>query len=464
MLRALLISTYDLGHQPFGLASPAAWLTREGCEVSCLDLSKQALDETLLARADLIAFHLPMHTATRMAAPVIRTAHALNPSVHLAAYGLYAPLNADWLRTLGVQHVIGGEFEAELAALARSIEAAQTGAPVVSTPSPAVSLAKLTFLTPDRSGLPPLHRYATLRVADGSTRVAGYTEASRGCRHLCRHCPVVPVYGGQFRVVQPDVVLADIDAQVAAGAQHVTFGDPDFFNGPTHAMRIVERLHARHPSLTYDVTIKVEHLLKQRALLPLLRDTGCLFVTSAVESIDDRVLARLEKGHTQADFEEAVALCRASALTLVPTFVPFHPWMSLDDYCDLLDALVRLDLVDHIAPIQLAIRLLVPTGSRLLELPDVREIAGVFDPRTLTHRWAHPDPRVDALQADVSSLVGRRLTSHRRELFQAIAALAFERAGRPAPSLAAAPARDVPQFDEPWYCCAEPNPDQLTLV
>ncbi len=464
MLRALLVSTYDLGHQPFGLASPAAWLTREGCEVSCLDLSKQALDETLLARADLIAFHLPMHTATRMAAPVIRKARTLNPSVHLAAYGLYAPLNADWLRTLGVQSVVGGEFEADLAAIARSLMAAPTGAPLVDAVRAVVSLAKLTFLTPDRSGLPPLHRYATLRVADGSTRVAGYTEASRGCRHLCRHCPVVPVYGGQFRVVQTDVVLADIDAQVAAGAQHITFGDPDFFNGPTHAMRIVERLHARHPSLTYDVTIKVEHLLKQRALLPLLRDTGCLFVTSAVESIDDRVLAILDKGHTRADFEEAVALCRASGLTLVPTFVPFHPWMSLDDYCDLLDALVRLDLVDHIAPIQLAIRLLVPSGSRLLELPDVRALAGVFDPNTLTHRWEHPDPMVDALQADVSSLVGRRLTSHRRELFQAIAALAFERAGRPAPSLAAAPARDVPQFDEPWYCCAEPNPEQLTLV
>ncbi len=464
MVRALLVSTYDLGHQPFGLASPAAWLTREGCEVSCLDLSKQALDETLLAGADLIAFHLPMHTATRMAAPVIRKARALNPTARLAAYGLYAPLNADWLRTLGVQHVVGGEFEAGLASIARTLVAAGTGAPVMADPMPAVSLAKLTFLTPDRRGLPPLNRYATLRLADGSTRVAGYTEASRGCRHLCRHCPVVPVYGGQFRVVQPDVVLADIDAQVDAGAQHITFGDPDFFNGPTHAMRIVERLHARHPSLTCDVTIKVEHLLQQRALLPRLRDAGCLFVTSAVESIDDRVLTLLDKGHTRADFEEAVALCRASALTLVPTFVPFHPWMTLDDYCDLLDTLVRLDLVDHIAPIQLAIRLLVPSGSRLLELPEVRALAGVFDPRTLTHRWEHPDARVDALQADVSSLVGRRLTSHRRELFQAIAELAFERAGRPAPSLVEAPARDVPQFDEPWYCCAEPNPEQLTLV
>ena len=133
----------------------------------------------------------------------------------------------------------------------------------------------------------------------GGRRLVGYTEASRGCRHLCRHCPVVPIYDGQFRVVQPEVVLADIDAQVAAGAGHITFGDPDFFNGPTHAMRIVAALHAKHPAVSYDVTIKVEHLLQHRDLVPRLAATGCAFVTSAVESVDDRVLALLDKGHTR---------------------------------------------------------------------------------------------------------------------------------------------------------------------
>ncbi len=196
-----------------------------------------------------------------------------------------------------------------------------------------------------------------------------------------------------------------------------------------------------------------------------LRDSGCLFVTSAVESIDDRVLAILEKGHTRRDFEEAAALCRDAGLTLVPTFVAFHPWLSLDDYCDLLDTIARLDLVDHVAPIQLAIRLLVPSGSRLLELPDVQRLVGAFDANTLTHRWTHADPRVDALQADVSALVGRQLTSHRRELFEAIRSLAYTRAGRPQPApISASPSRAVPQLDEPWYCCAEPNPEQLTLV
>jgi hypothetical protein len=312
---------------------------------------------------------------------------------------------------------------------------------------------RIHFLVPDRSGLPPLSRYATLQLPDGTRRLVGYTEASRGCKHLCRHCPIVPVYNGQFRVVPPDVVLADIEAQVAAGAQHITFGDPDFFNGPTHAMRILDRLHAAHPSVSYDVIIKIEHLLAHRDLLPRLTATGCAFVTSAVESLDDRVLARLDKGHTRADFVEAVRLCRDTAVSLIPTFVAFHPWSTLDSYCDLLDTIADLDLVGHVAPIQLAIRLLIPEGSRLLELDEMRRQVGAFDPVTLTYRWTHADPRVDALHGDVAEIVGARLRADRQTTFDAISALAHQRAGLRRP--ASKPARDratVPFLNEPWYC------------
>ena len=208
-----------------------------------------------------------------------------------------------------------------------------------------VPLPRLSFIQPDRTGLPPLDRYASLQMPDGSRKVVGATDATRGCKHRCRHCPIVPVYDGQFRVVPVDVVLADVRAQVAQGAAHITFGDPDFFNGPTHARKLIEALHAEFPALTYDVIIKVEHLLQHRELLPLLVRTGCLFVTSAVESVDDEVLAKLEKGHTRADFIAAAALCRDAGLTLVPTFVAFTPWTTLDGYRDLLDVVDELDLV-----------------------------------------------------------------------------------------------------------------------
>jgi len=449
VMRVVLVSTYDLGRQPFGLASPAAWLRAEGHDVSTVDLSREPLPTEAVRVADWIAFHLPMHTATRMAVPRIKAARELNPAARICCYGLYAPVNLEMLRTLGVTHVIGGEFERTLTDLI-------SGRPANLLP---VILDRLPFQVPDRTTLPVLREYAGL-VSDAERKVVGYTEASRGCKHLCRHCPVVPVYEGKFRVVQRDVVLADVRQQIQAGAQHITFGDPDFFNGPRHALAIVEALHAEFPAVTYDVTIKIEHLLKLREALPVLKRTGCLFITSAVESVDDRVLALLAKGHTRADFVEALELTRTHRLTLSPTFVAFTPWTSREDYLDLLRAIRELDLIENVAPIQLAIRLLIPAGSKLLELEELR--VGPFDPAALSYRWQHPDAEMDHLCADLQKLVGLgdRLGVSRAELFATIWERAFGTAGdfrmssRPA----------APHMTEAWYCCAEPDEDQFAVV
>ncbi len=441
-MRVLLVSTYDLGHQPFGLASPAAVLRAHGHEVVCVDLSLDPLPDALLRSAPVAGFFLPMHTAARLALPLIARARRLNPSTRLFCFGLYAHLNRAHLADSGVQACFGGEFED---ALLQFVE--QPSAP---PPAP-VSLARLAFLPPDRSVLPPLARYPRLR-SDGEALIAGYTEASRGCKHLCRHCPVVPVYQGAFRVVPRDVVLEDIRRQVAAGARHISFGDPDFFNGPLHARRLAEALHAEFPSLTYDATIKIEHLRRHRDLLPVLKDTGCLFVTSAVESADDRVLEKLDKGHTRADFAAVARDFQRLGLALAPTFIPFTPWTTADSYRELLDVLLELDLVDNTAPIQLALRLLIPDGSLLLQLDDVRARITGFDPPALLHRWTHPDPAVDALAAAAFRAVSRPeiRSAPRRAAFAALWNLVHSEP--PPEDFGLLPRATVPFLEEPWYC------------
>ncbi len=436
-MRIVLISTYDLGHQPFGLASPAAWLRSEGHEVVTADFSRESLPLEAVRTADWIAFHLPMHMATRLAVRQIGIVRDLNPTARLCCYGLYAPFNEEMLRALGVVHVIGGEFERALADLISG-----RAAPVFP-----IVLDRLPFRTPDRSTLPSLAEYAEL-VSDGERTVAGYTEASRGCKHLCRHCPIVPVYEGRFRVIQREVVLADVRQQVAAGARHITFGDPDFLNGPSHAMAIVEALHREFPGVTYDVTIKIEHLLRHRDVLPVLSRTGCLFITSAVESVDDGILARFAKGHTFADFVQALELTRAHGLNLVPTFVAFTPWITREGYGDLLRAIRDLDLIDNVAPVQLAIRLLVPAGSKLLEVEDMP--IGAFDPVALSWKWRHPDPAMDELCTNLQKLIrdGERRKLSRAELFAAI----WETALGVLPDFHLRDRATIPYLTEPWYC------------
>jgi len=452
VVNTLLLATYELGRQPFGLASPAAWLRKRGHSVRCFDLSRQALDEQALREAQLIVFYLPMHTATRLALQWAGIVRAQNPLARLCACGLYAPLNEARLRAAGFGFVLGPEFEEDLTELAEGLS---TGEMLQVSRNGQPSLPRLTFEMPDRAGLPVLQKYAHLVLPDGSHRTAGYTETSRGCKHLCRHCPIVPVYDGQFRVVPREIVLADIRQQVAGGAQHITFGDPDFFNGVTHAARIVDELHAEFPPLTYDVTIKVEHLLRHADMLPKLARTGCLFVTSAVESFDDEVLLKLDKRHTRADFFEALDVCAAAGVALQPTFVPFTPWTTLATYQDLLEVIADRDLISSVPSIQLAIRLLIPARSRLLELPDMSRMVSDFDSERLVYPWKHSDPSVDELAARIFAIVSNeeKQKSPRAAIFNRIWHAAFDSHSASQFPLRVAPSeRVVPFLSEPWYC------------
>ena len=461
LFKVVLINPYELGRQPFALAEPSAWLKQSGFDVQCIDLSLQKLAPDLFAGAKLAALYVGMHTATRIAVEAIPRIREMAPQAHLCVYGLYAPMNQKLLRGLGVQTILGGEFEPGLMSLAQRLRAGETCDMQI---EPVVNLARIAFITPDRSGLPHLQRYAHLILPDGGKKVVGFIEASRGCKHLCRHCPVVPVYQGKFRVVPVEVVLADISQQVQAGAAHISFGDPDFFNGPGHAMKVVAAMHAQFPHLTFDATIKIQHLIEHAALLPQLQAAGCLFITAAVESVDDQVLEYLAKNHTRADFEHALRLCREAGIFLAPTFVPFTPWTTLEGYLELLRTLVRLRLVEAVPPIQLCIRLLVPEGSYLLQLPGFREMIEPFDAKLLGYPWRHTDPRVDALQQAVQACAaqGDRQGRSRSDIFGQIWRLAHDALGIAALQLAGADSgAPVARLSEPWYCCAEPTEQQL---
>ena len=454
----VLISTYELGRQPFGLASPAAWLKAAGANVSLQDLAVSKLNLEPVRKAQLVGFYVPMHTATRLAEEVLARVRQVNEGAHICFFGLYAPMNESHLRALGADTVLGGEFEEGLVDVYKLVVNERPHRYTQTVPS--ISLSRQKFVVPDRTGLPGLDQYARLQVAPEVSRTVGYTEASRGCKHLCRHCPVVPVYNGKFMIVQPEIVLEDVRRQVDAGAEHITFGDPDFFNGPIHSLRIVRRMHKEFPDLSYDVTIKIEHLRKHSDLIPTLKETGCALVTSAVESFDDRILEKFDKRHTMQDFEVVVRTLRDVGLALNPTFVAFTPWTTVDGYTEFLGTLAFFDLVEHVSPVQYAIRLLIPAGSKLLELSEVMDLVSEFDDRKLLYPWRHPDPTIDRLYQQVLRIVeqGQAAKRSRREMFKDVWCAAHTAQHGDMVSLGepplddVRPVADIPYLTEPWYC------------
>jgi radical SAM superfamily enzyme YgiQ (UPF0313 family) len=449
----LLVSTYELGHPPQGVTSPAAFLRRAGFQPATLDLAVEPLDPARVARARVVAFSVPMHTALRLGLDAAARVRAENPGAALAFHGVYAPLNAPLLVAAGAAAVLGGECEEELVAFVRAVEAGHDLARFVQDGPAATPLARLDHPVPWRGGLPPLSRYARLREPDGTERLAGYAETTRGCLHLCRHCPIPAVYGGRFFAIPAETVLADVAAQVEAGATHVTFGDPDFLNGPGHAVRIARALHRAFPRVTFDFTAKVEHLVRHAALLPELVAAGAVFAVSAVESLSDEVLARLAKGHVREDVFRAFDACDRAGLPLRPTLVPFTPWETLEGYLDLLETFDERGWMARLDPVQLSLRLLVPAGSLLEGAPGLA-LEG-FDPALLGWRWRHPDPRMDALQARVADLVGAAATrgADAATTVAEVRALALAAAGRAHVHVARPfSTTGSPRLTESWFC------------
>jgi radical SAM superfamily enzyme YgiQ (UPF0313 family) len=461
----LFVSCYELGHQPLAVALPMAFLHRAGFSADAVDIAVERLDPVKLERACLVAISVPMHTALRLGVRAAERVRQVNSLARICFYGLYAALNADYLLEHVADYCIGGECEGPLVGLAEALEAGHRGSIAGVIQRGAVGgdgsmtqpvqpyLGRLRFPLPVRGGLPPLEQYAKLEHA-GAKRVAGHVEASRGCLHLCTHCPIPPVYGGRFFIVPADVVLEDIRRQVAAGATHVTFGDPDFLNGPGHALKVVRSAHSEFPRLTFDFTAKIEHILKRRDLFEELGASGVVFMISAVESLSDTVLTILEKHHTRADVAEALEVVRAAGIAFRPTWVPFTPWTTSDDYREMLDFIEDHGLIDHVDPVQYSIRLLVPPGSYLMEHPAFLPHRGELNQALFSYRWVHPDPGMDILQRDVAALVERdsQAGEDTALTFYRVKALAEGRDTRdvrcPLP-----PQRErAPRLSEPWFC------------
>lgn len=457
----LLVSCYELGHQPLHLATLQRLLNQAGYWPAPVDTAVESLDETTITRARFVAISVPMHTALRLGEQVARRVRALNPQAFICLYGLYALLNADYLLQDTIDAAIGGEYEEPLLHLVNALEqgSRELFIPGVRTRQQESGpwIQRAPVILPDRASLPALSRYAHLEV-HGEAVLAGYTETTRGCKHTCRHCPITPVYHGHFFAVPAKIVLNDIRAQVAQGARHITFGDPDFFNGPTHAMRIARALHEEFPALTFDATIKIEHLLKQQRLLPELHDLGCAFVVSAVESLNADVLAHLAKDHSREDVARAFDVMDEVGIPLRPSLLPFSPWETLESYLDLLTFFEERHLIEHVDPVHFSIRLLLPPGSSLLDTPEEKPWLDELDAAAYTYRWHHPDPRMDSLHQEVATLVEQAQVAHQEPVvtFFQLKALALQACGQQANA-----ARDIEQYgqrkvlphlSESWFC------------
>ena len=454
-MNVLLLSSYELGRQPVHIASPAASLKQAGHDIRAVDTSLDELQTDDLDWAEAVAISVPMHTAKRIGDDLTVEISSYSKDLPVAHYGLYAGVGDEDGSRL-VDAVFEGEYEP---GLIRWVSDLQNGNFVS-----ARHTGRSEFVVPDRSVLPSLDRYAHLEYK-GESIVVGAVEASHGCRHRCRHCPIPVVYDGRMRVVPQDVVLGDIDRLVSFGARHITFGDPDFLNAPAHSVSILEQAHSSHPDITFDATVKVEHILRHIDLWPRLAEQNLLFVVSAFESVDEATLDILDKGHTVDDMVLATETLRDSGIHVRPTWLPFVPWTKPHHVASLLRFITDNDLVSATDPVQLAIKLLIPEGSLLEDHPAVTPHLIRYDAEALTWQWSFAEPDVAVLHKELSAIAadasecGQEATPTLQAIWKTTAArLDLEIGALPQNGV------DTPRLTESWFCCAEPTESQAVSL
>ncbi len=456
-MRPLILSTYELGHQPHLAALVAGVLKEGGSEYDIVDLS---IDPNLDLLFNTYQGGYPNAVAIETA---VLTVGMLTSAMLFRDVLSYLAKNSGHITKL----IVYGLYANEVASEASRIS--YTDLIVRTTPTTeeialdlGVENATVKRYLPARENLPNLTRYKTV-TSSGIERVTGYTEASVGCRHRCRHCPLPIFFNGRVAVNPVEDILNDIEFQVNAGATHITLGDPDFFNAPIHAMKVARAIKARFDNVTFDCTIKVEHLLKYGRYLKELAELGCIYITSAVESLSDETLTNLAKGHSSTDVDEAVQLVDRAGIDFHPSFVPFTPWTKLEDFEDILVFVYQNSMEKTLEPVQLSIKLLVPSNSLLLESPAFIEYKTHYDVETYSYLWRYREPKVEALHNAVTDQVlkSQLCRDAFEDTFFTLWSITEEHLGRSiATPIRNQRSSDAVKSSEAWFCCAEPTSTQ----
>ena len=440
-MKILLLSFYNLGKQPKIIGELYNKLNHDGIKIDVFDYSikNYKLD---FENYDAIGLYASMHTAT-----VLATEYLMEKNLpdKVFTFGLYGKVLSDSdIRITYLENLDGSDFEIYLGININSNFTIKNS-------------------IPDRSSFPEISKYSKLVNGD-KILYTGSVETTYGCKHVCTHCPVPIQFNGRFKTFSEEKIIGDISNQIESGAQHISFDDADFFNGPKYSLRILEKLYKKFPNITYDATIKVEHIIKYQKYFKELTNLNMLFVTSAFETTNNTVLEILKKNHTYKDLEQSISLSKQFDIDIRPTWMPFTPWTNTVDLINIVSLIEQYELRETVDPIQLAIKLLVPKGSLMIKRPEFSKYIGKYDQESFTYLWHYEDSQVEQLQALLFGYVVEHDNINEKEQYLELIDIIQSFTKTNIIYNKKYNYREVPKLSETWFCCAEPNKIQLQRI
>ena len=440
-MKILLTSFYDLGKQPKIIAEIVDRYNSSEIDFDFFDFSVE--DQNIdLENYDVLGIYAPMHTATILSIEYIKDKKLPNK---MFTFGLYGSVLEDF--NSSIRYIKDIESD-ELALFLEINDDHQFS---------------LKNNIPNRQIFPDISNYAHL--VDGSNNlIAGSVETTYGCKHSCTHCPVPISFNGSFKTYSLEKIVSDVENQVKQGAKHISFNDPDFFNGPMHALKILEALNKKFPGITYDSTIKVEHIIKYKKYFKELASLNMVFVISAFETTNDKVLSILEKNHTRSDLNNSIEISQEFGIDIRPTWMPFSPWTELKDLSNIVELIEGYQLRETVDPIQLTIKLLIPKHSLIIQRPEIKKYLGNYEKESLSFQWKYENIDAEKLQFTLFDFILNNSELDEHKQYLGMVSIIEEFTSTKLLTNFKYDFKNVPKLSETWFCCAEPSKIQLDRI
>ena len=437
-MKILLTSFYDLGKQPKIIAEIVDRYNSAEIDFDFFDFSVEDQNKDL-ENYDVLGIYAPMHTATILSIEYIKDKKLPNK---MFTFGLYGSVLEDF--NSSIRYIKDIESD-ELALFLEINDDHQFS---------------LKNNIPNRQIFPDISNYAHL--VDGSNNIiAGSVETTYGCKHSCTHCPVPISFNGTFKTYSLEKIISDVENQVNQGAKHISFNDPDFFNGPIHALKILESLNKKFPTITYDSTIKVEHIIKYKKYFKELSSLNMVFVISAFETTNDLVLSILEKNHTSNDLNTSIEISQDFGIDVRPTWMPFSPWTELNDLSNIVNLIEKYKLRETVDPIQLTIKLLIPKHSLIIKKPEINKYLGNYEKNSLSFKWEYENNDVEKLQSSLFDFILHNSELDEHKQYLGMVNIIEKFTDTELLKNSTYDFKNASKLSETWFCCAEPSKIQL---
>lgn len=289
---------------PQGILLVAAYLP-QGWDVRFVDENIRPANEAELAWADAV-FVSGMHVQKAEIKALARRARSLGKTTVLGGPSVSA--SPEQYPEFDYLHL--GELGDATEALIRTIDEDATA------PS-----AQRRFVTKERLPLTdfPIPAY---RLIDGRRYFIGSVQFSSGCPYRCEFCDIPALYGRQPRLKTPQQVIAELDAQIAAGIKtSIYFVDDNFIGNKKAARELLPHLVAWQKRRGYPVQLCCEatlNIAKSPEILAMMREAYFCTVFCGIETPELAALDAIQKSQNRAlPLLDAVAMINSYGVEVV---------------------------------------------------------------------------------------------------------------------------------------------------